>query len=217
MHVPRALHLSRKAVHTNKDMEVQVTFGFKQIVFLLFLAVLLIAGLGLGAFLLGQQNALRLANQVGGPSPTGYTVQATPLAGGVQATLPRAMTATPKPVQTEEIIYTDAQATALAQQQAGQVDTTIPFEIRSLFFTPGKVNLSGSVTYASYSGEINLTGTPYVESGRLKIKVDSVTIAGQSLPGANYADIETELNAMFKRYFADRSEEHTSELQSPHD
>lgn len=179
------------------------TLGFKQLVFLLFLAVILMAGLGLGAFLMGQQNALKLANQATKPSQTVLAGEPTSIPGTVMATLPCAMTATPKQKETEEIIFTDAQATELAQQQAEQVDTAIPFEISSLFFTPGQVNLTGVVNYSVYSGEFNLTGMPYVENGQLRVKVISLTIVGQSLPGETYEVVEQELDAMFKRIFVD--------------
>jgi hypothetical protein len=182
-------------------MDVRVAFGLKQVIFLLFLAVLLVAGLGLGAFLLGQQNALRLVNRTAQPPVASAQAQIVVTDPAVQPTLPRAMTATPRPTATQEIVITDAQATELAQQQASQANLGIPIQIGSVFFTPGKANLTGTVDYLGYSGDFLITGTPYVDAGRLRVKVDSFTIGGQSLPGVVYADLEKEINGLFDQIF----------------
>ena len=163
-------------------------------IFLVLLHLALIAGLAI--FILNQQKALRQARE----TALVELQNAAPLSLA-QATLPRAMTATPKTAESQEIVLTDSEMTEGAQEQADQADLGMPVKIETVRFTPGQVNISGTIDVAGAQGQFEMVGVLYAEDNRLRMKLDSFTVAGQAMPESTFAEIENQMNDFLEQSF----------------
>lgn len=178
-------------------METRFSLTSKQIVLLLAAAALLCAGLSAGVFVLGMWAGTHQVQQLEGAAPV-VGASSTPAPLG---TLPRAMTATPRPKQPEDKVFSEADALKLAQEQAVNADLEYPLEVQAVSFTDGKAMLSGQITYMGYQGQVEISGAPYAADQRLRFQVTSATIAGQALPEDFFAGLEAEINQLFEQVF----------------
>jgi len=168
-------------------MDAKISLSLRQVLILLILVILITAIATLFIFIFGQQSGLSLVR--GTPTPK---ITATP----TMPPLPKAMTATPKPKETQQIIFTDETAARLLQEGAV---SDAPVQVQSVHFTSQSVTLAGELNYMGYQGALEMEGLPYVENQRLLFRVSSITLDGQPLPQLLFPAVEEQANSLFKQ------------------
>jgi hypothetical protein len=173
-------------------MEPRFSFTLRQVLLIAVVIVILTAALTLVIFYLGQQNALRLAEQSGLS-----TRDASATGTAAVPTLPRAMTATPKEHTPETYSLTDSQATALLQEQIAQSGQGAVLQVDAVSFTPQQIEVVGQIDYMEYQGELHMTCKPVALDNRLRLQITRVTVDGQDLPEMLFPVLEEQINPLF--------------------
>lgn len=168
-------------------MNTRFSLTLKQLFILILGAALLAVVLTVVIFFLGQQYGLNLARGLDGFGPT-----ATP----TMPPLPQAMTATPRPRETEVYVLTEAELNRAAQEQSTVVT---PLIVEGVDIQATQMQVRGTIDYLGYQGQIDLYGAPYVENGGLKFRLSSITLDGQTLPPAIYPIVEEQIDMMFSQ------------------
>ncbi len=139
-------------------------------------------------------------------TPAQKNVSSTPntIVGSPGPTLPRALTATPKPTQIKTIVITNEQATQMAAQAA--IHSSIPIDNPSVSFLKDKISIFGTVTIVSpipgvrnISGPITVTGVPRCQNEDFHFDVSSVQSGSLSL---NQADIRASVEQIINDSFS---------------
>jgi hypothetical protein len=115
-------------------------------------------------------------------------------------TLPVAMTATPRGNQAQEITFTNAEATQLAQDHSNK-SSSVAVRVQSVAFLPGEAQMSGVINYMGFNGPFEIAGVPYVEEDRLRLQITSFKLAGQTLPASLYSELQGEVDRLLEELF----------------
>lgn len=170
-------------------MDTRLSVTFKQMLWIILMVILLAIGLTLAVFYLGQQSGLNLAQST--------TPSFTPTA--TMPPLPKAMTATPKPLPVEQLSLTDDSATQFLQDQLAQAGSEAPIQVQRVSFSTENVMLSGNLDYLDYQGMLSITGLPVVTGKKLHFQLIEVTLDGASLPEVLYPTVEQQIDSLFEQ------------------
>ncbi|MBN2550185.1 MAG: hypothetical protein JXB15_13565 [Anaerolineales bacterium] len=170
-------------------METRLSLTLRQVLWIILVVILLAVGFTLAIFFLGQRSGFNLA------------LSATPslVPTATMPALPKAMTATPKPLPVEQITLTDDSATQFLQDQLAQAGSEAPIQVQRVSFTAENVSLSGSLDYLEYQGMLNITGLPVVTGKKLHFQLIEVTLDGAVLPEVLYPTVEQQIDSLFEQ------------------
>jgi hypothetical protein len=175
-------------------MEPCLQLNFRKILLTAIVLLVVVTTLTLLAFMLGQENGMRLATvgqEISLNQKDSHSDSPSPEALPV---LPKAMTATPASKLVEKWSLSNEQATQYAQEQNLSSVSGEPVVIKNIQFTPSEILLMGQIDYAGYVGALDILGYPVVEAQALHFRVSRLIVDGQDLPQMVFAPVEAQVD-----------------------
>ena len=176
----------------------RISVSLAQLFIVILLLILMSVGISTLVFQWGLQTGLDLDTQETSPESGIAFVSATP--DQALATLPRAMTATPRKKIEEMLTYTNESIAQMLRQRDQTARLPELTQVQEVSITQQGLTLDGTIDGLGFNGPIELIGTPVASGGKLLFQLETVSVDGQVLPQFLYPSLETEINRYFEEW-----------------